>query len=343
MFTDLLSGPFIIGEVGVNHNGSLNTALELVEAAVASGCDAVKFQTWRTERVYSPELSTKPKYQLAGTPEDESEFATIRKLELSYDDFRVIKSACDRRGIVFISTPDELESASFLADLGVPFLKVASQDVTNPPLLASFAQLGLPVLLSTGGATFAEVATAVEVVSRWCSDVALLHCVSSYPVPLAQMNLSVIPSLRSAFALPVGLSDHTVDVDAALISVGLGALIFEKHLTLDREAEGPDHQASMNPDQFRDYCERVRVAWRGLGDGKKRVLPIEEDVRAAFRRYLVVNRPLKAGHVLIADDFDFRKTSGGIEPSSLGLVLGSALREDAAEGSPLAWEQIELR
>ena len=342
MFRDLHKRPFIIGEAGVNHNGSLSTALELVEAAAESGCDAVKFQTWKTERVYSLELSRKPAYQLAGTPMEESEFETIRKLELSYDDFRLIHKACEQRGVLFISTPDELDSARFLVNLGVPFIKVASQDLTNPPLLASFAGLGVPVLLSTGASTFSEVARAFEAVERHCSNVALLHCVSSYPAPIDIMNLAIIPRLRAAFGIPVGLSDHTIGVDAALVSVGLGATIFEKHITLDTEADGPDHRASMTPDQMRDFCARIRVAHQALGDGVKRVLPIEEDVRGAFSRFLVVNRDLSVGHVLQQDDLDYRKTSGGIEPRHLDLVLGSKLRVDVNEGTTLAWEQVEL-
>ena len=343
MFMSQPAKPFIIGEAGVNHNGSLSVALDLVEAAAASGCDAVKFQTWRTERVYSPALSLKPAYQLAGTPADESEFDTIRKLELSYDDFREIKTACDRRGITFISTPDEIESAEFLVGLGVPFLKIASQDVTNVPLLEQFSQLGVPLLVSTGAATLAEVAAAVEAVSRRCNDVALLHCVSSYPVAIEYMNLGAITRLSSAFGLPVGLSDHSVSADAALVAVGLGARIFEKHLTLDSSAEGPDHQASMMPDQLKDYGDRIRAAFDGLGNGVKRVMAIEEDVREAFSRYLVANSSLPAGHVVAMEDLDFRKTAGGIAPKHLDLVVGATLRRSVFEGTTLTWDLLELR
>ena len=336
------SAPFIIGEAGVNHNGSLHTAIELVEAAAASGCDAVKFQTWRTERVYSPTLSRKPEYQIESTPAGESEFETIRKLELSYDDFRVIKAECERRNIAFVSTPDEIDSAKFLVGLGVPFLKIASQDLTNPHLIGRFAQLGVPILLSTGASSFAEVAVAMDAVDRWCSDVALLHCVSSYPVDVDQMNLSVIPKLQSAFGRPVGLSDHTVSSDAALVSLGLGARIFEKHLTLDTSSEGPDHRASMTPDELREYCERIRKAWNGLGNGNKRVLPVEEDVRAAFSRYLVANSDLPSGHKICLDNIDFRKTSGGIAPRNIDLVVGSILRAAVSSGTPLSWDQIDI-
>ena len=343
MFMTQSAGPFIIGEAGVNHNGVLGTALELVEAAAYAGCDAVKFQTWRTAKVYSPTLSLKPAYQLAGTPADESEFETIQKLELSYDDFRKIKKACDSRGISFISTPDEIESAQFLVNLGVPFLKVASQDVTNPQLLAQFAQLGVPLLVSTGAASLAEVAAAVEVVRRYSINLALLHCVSSYPVPIEQMNLGAIPRLETAFGVQVGLSDHTVGTDAALVALGLGARVFEKHLTLDSTAEGPDHQASIMPDQLRDYVDRIRRALEGLGTGVKRVMPIEENARNAFSRYLVANRSLPAGHVIGIDDIDFRKTAGGIAPRFAELVLGATLKVQIAEGTILAWDLLELR
>ena len=227
--------------------------------------------------------------------------------------------------------------------LGVPFLKIASQDVTNVPLLEQFSQLGVPLLVSTGAATLAEVAAAVEAVSRRCNDVALLHCVSSYPVAIEYMNLGAITRLSSAFGLPVGLSDHSVSADAALVAVGLGARIFEKHLTLDSSAEGPDHQASMMPDQLKDYGDRIRAAFDGLGNGVKRVMAIEEDVRKAFSRYLVANRSLPAGHVVTMEDLDFRKTAGGIAPRHLDLVVGATLRRSVFEGTTLTWDLLELR
>lgn len=334
---------FIIAEVGVNHNGDADAALRLVDAAVTAGCDAVKFQTWITENVYSRTRSIKPDYQLRTTSAGESEFDTIKRTELSFDAFARIKAYCDTKGILFFSTPDEVDSADFLMRLGVPLMKTASQDVTNTPFLTHIARLGVPVIFSTGACTLSELAEGVETIRAETSELIILHCVSAYPAPMEQMNLSLIPHLRRIFGCPVGLSDHTTGTDAACAAVALGARVFEKHITLDKSMSGPDHQASLDPEEMRRYCDTLRSVRAALGDGVKRIMPCEEDTRRAFRRFIVAARELPAGTVIGAHDVCFKKVVDGLAPRYLDMVIGAELSEDVREDSVLTWDMLRHR
>jgi len=332
---------FIIAEAGVNHNGDINTAFKLVDAAVEAGCDAVKFQTWVTEKVYSRDKSIKPDYQVRTTRAEESEYDTIKKLELSFADFGHIKSYCEQQDILFFSTPDETDSADFLAELGVSLMKTASQDVTNTPFLAHIARLGMPVIFSTGACTLTELAEGVEAIKAETNELVILHCVSSYPAPMEQMNLSVLPNLRNMFGCPVGLSDHTISAEVACAAVALGARVFEKHLTLDKSMLGPDHQASLDPVEMRYYCQTLRGVRSALGDGVKRIMPSEKNTRKAFRRFIVAARDMPVGTVLGAQDFCFKKVVDGISPRYLELVIGSQLTVDVAEDTILTWNMLQ--
>ncbi|WP_172806086.1 N-acetylneuraminate synthase family protein [Bradyrhizobium erythrophlei] len=331
---------FIIAEAGVNHNGDVNTALRLVDAAVEAGCDAIKFQTWITEKVYSVSRSVKPEYQARTTDASESEFAIIKKLELSFSNFGTLKKYCEERGILFFSTPDEIESANFLASLGVSLMKTGSQDVTNLPFLRQISALGVPVIFSTGACTMTELAEGVEAISESTKEVFLLHCVSSYPAPIDQMNLSVIPTLKAAFGLPVGLSDHTTGAFVACAALPLGARIFEKHITLDKNMAGPDHQASLDPSEMREYCSTLRGVYRGIGTGIKQIMPCELDARNAFRRFVVAGNDIKAGSVLSVGDLEFKKVVDGIPPKYLDMLLGRKVRCDIKADTPIEWQMI---
>ncbi len=332
---------FIIAEAGVNHNGKVETALQLVDAAVNAGCNAVKFQTWITEKVYSRDKSIKPDYQSRTTDAAESEFDTIKNLELSYEEFGRIKRYCDQRGILFFSTPDEIDSANFLAHLGASLMKTASQDVTNTPFLKHIARLGMPVIFSTGACTMAELAEGVETILAETQDLVILHCVSSYPAPVEQMNLSLIENLRQIFGCPVGLSDHTTGMEAACAAVALGARVFEKHLTLDKTMSGPDHQASLDPEEMLRYCRTLRSVRAGLGDGVKRIMPSEENTRKAFRRFLVAARDMPVGTVLGPLDIHLKKVVDGIAPRYLDLVIGSRLAEAIAADATITWAMLK--
>jgi len=333
---------FIIAEAGVNHNGDLNQALRLVDAAKAAGCDAIKFQTWITEKVYSRERSLKPDYQKLATDPSESEFETIKRLELSFSTFTMIKAYCDERNILFFSTPDEQESADFLVRLGVPLIKTASQDVTNLPFLRAIGGMRVPVIYSTGACTISELAAGVEAIRSSTSDIIILHCVSCYPAPAGEMNLSFIPVLRAMFETTVGLSDHSVGYELSCAAVGLGARVFEKHLTLSKEANGPDHQASLEPSEMAQYVRALRNARSALGDGQKRIMPCEESARLAFRRFIVAGRDLKAGHRLTADDICFKKVVSGLPPGQLDQILGTTVAIDIAADTPISLDMLTV-
>jgi N,N'-diacetyllegionaminate synthase len=320
--------PYVIAEAGVNHNGDVKLALKLIEAAKQCGADAIKFQTWITDRVYSRKKSIKPEYQKQGTDPAESEYETVKKLELSFADFLTLKAHADRVQIDFISTPDESESAAFLIEeVKVPWLKVASQDIDNLPFLRYLAKKGLPLVVSTGTATLAEVACAVEALEMaGCRDLTLLHCTSCYPAPLASANLRAIQTLQKAFGLPIGYSDHTIGETAACLATAFGACILEKHFTLSRALPGPDQQASLEPGEMSSYIRAARSAHEALGTGMKAPCAEELPNRRAMRRFLVAARDLPAGHRITAEDLLLKKVASGLPPSFHDVIVGAATR-----------------
>ena len=275
------------------------------------------------------------------TRDEESEYETIRKLELSYADFERIKHYCDAKGILFFSTPDEVDSADFLKGIGVGLMKTASQDVTNIPFLSHVAGLGVPVIFSTGACTMAELASGVEAILSQTNELIILHCVSSYPAPLEQMNLSVIKSLKSTFGFPVGLSDHTTGVEVACAALALGARIFEKHLTLNKSMPGPDHQASLDPEEMERYCKVLRNVRAAIGNGVKRIMPCEESTRKAFRRFLVVSRDLPINHIIQKEDLHFKKVVSGIPPHFLDIVIGAEVTTAIRADTILSWNFLK--
>jgi len=338
------SGVFIIAEIGVNHCGSLERAKKLIDLAKDSGCDAVKFQTWITDKVYSIELSQVPDYQKRNVMQDASEYEIIKELELSFDDFREIKKYCSKSNIYFISTPDEPESADILERLEVDLYKIASQDVTNKPFLRYISNKKLPIILSTGASTLIEMLDGIETILQKTSHLIILHCVSSYPVKLEETNIGMIKRLQEFYPhIPVGFSDHTIGYEAALLAMGLGARIFEKHITLDKNMSGPDHKASADPDELRQYVKMIHVALRALGSGEKKILECEKNVRATFSRYPVVNRYIPKGSKFKEDDFDFMKVMTGIPIQYIDLIVGSVAAVDIEKNTVLEWRQVEVR
>ncbi len=257
----------IIAEIGVNHNGDFNTAVELVHAAVAAGVTTAKFQLWDTESVYPRER-----------------WDEMKALELSSRQMVELHDICRQAGIRFLCTPDNIDDAVFLKHIGVDRLKIGSSNVTNQPLLKNIATLGLPVILSTGACEFAEMSQAVHLLKN--VPLAIMHCLSAYPAPLAQMNLLVIRDLQKRYRRPIGFSDHTLDETAALIALGLGARTFEKHLTLDRTQPGPDHKASMDAMQMKWYVSALRDGATALGSGVKQLMPCEVENRKEYDRFV---------------------------------------------------------
>ena len=331
---------FIIAEAGVNHNGDLEMAKRLVDTAGWAGADAVKFQTFIAERVMMSD-APKAEYQKRTTELEESQLEMVKRLELSFDAFRELSAYCDEKGITFMSTPFDDESADFLDELGVPVFKVPSGEVVNHPLLRHVALKGKPIIMSTGMCNLSEVDEAVQVILQARnSQLALLHCVSNYPADPADANLRAMQTMSAAFQVPVGYSDHTPGTQVALAAVALGACVIEKHFTLDRGLPGPDHQASLEPDELVDLVRGIRVVERALGHGYKIPAESEDDTRRVARRSLVVNVDLAEGARIEASTVTALRPAGGIPPNLLPLVVGRCAARRLPAGTMLTWQDL---
>ena len=331
---------FVIAEAGVNHNGCVDTALRLVDAARDGDADAVKFQSFTADRLVTRD-APKAAYQRQETPADESQFEMLKKLELSADEQRQVANHCRDQGIVYLSTPFSEDDADLLDDLDVPAIKIGSGDLTHHPLLAHVGAILRPVILSTGCSDLEEVVAAVGVLRRaGCAELAVLHCVSNYPADPADVNLRAMATLARALDVPVGYSDHTLGHEVACAAVALGARVVEKHFTLNRGMPGPDHRMSLEPDELAKFVSAIRNVEAALGDGRKRPAAGELDTRAAARRSLVGAADLPAGTVLERAHLVARRPGTGISPAELNAVLGLGLRRDLATGELLTWAHV---
>lgn len=332
---------YVIAEAGVNHGGDPDLAFRLVDAAAAAGADAVKFQTFKAERVASPHAA-KAAYQRRTTPEDEAQLDMLRRLELPFEVFAELHAYCGRQGIQFLSTPFDDESADFLARLGIPAFKVASGEITNLPLLRRLAAYERPLIVSTGMAGLGEVEAAVATaVSAGCRDLVLLHCVSNYPADPADVNLRAMDTLRAAFDVPVGYSDHTLGSEVALAAVARGACVLEKHLTLDRNLPGPDNAASLEPDELRGLIAALRRVEAALGDGLKRPAASELEMQVVGRRSIVAARDIASGTVVTEEMLEFRRPGTGLPPAMLEQVVGRIARRDIPAGSIFSLDMVD--
>ena len=322
---------FMIAEAGVNHNGDLKLARALIDVAVEAGADAVKFQTFQADRLATPD-APKADYQLRTTGDAESQFDMLRRLELSPDAHRELQSYCHERGIIFLSTPFDDVAVDLLDELGVPAFKISSGDLTNSPLLEHVASKGKPVILSTGMSELSELIEAVSVLNTaGCENPVLLHCVSNYPADAAEVNLRAMQTMRSAFDVPVGFSDHTEGIDVALAAVALGACVIEKHFTLDRTLPGPDHRASLEPAELRELVRSIRRVETALGNGRKVPSASEVETAKVARRSLVAARDIPAGVTLERSMVVMRRPGTGMSPGMLETLLNRrAVREIAA-------------
>jgi N-acetylneuraminate synthase len=347
----------LIAEAGVNHGGSVELALELVDAAVDAGAGAVKFQSYRTELLVSPD-APQAAYQARNAPAG-SQAEMLRALELSPEAHRRIADHCADRGIAFLSTPFDPPSLELLTELGVPRLKVASGELTNGPMLLRMARTGLPMIVSTGMATLDEVADALAIIAigrdgsdtaprqkvradarlrvesdpSLVGDVTLLHCTSSYPAPAESVNLRAMDTLARTFGLPVGYSDHTDGIAVAIAAVARGAVVIEKHLTTDRTLPGPDHAASLVPPSFAAMVAAIRTVERSLGSSEKGVDPAEAEVRLVARRSLVAARDLSSDRSIVEGDLIALRPGDGMSPSEGWDALGAPPRCDHRAGS----------
>ena len=334
-------GPvFVIAEAGVNHDGELDTAMALVDAAADAGADAVKFQTFEPGELVTAD-STLASYQRAGVPSASGQREMLERLRFGADEHGALVRHCAARGITFLSTPFDARSAALLASLGVSALKVGSGELTNTPFLAELAGYGLPILLSTGMGTIEEVDAAVAVVRDGGAPLALLQCVSSYPAPDEDANLRAIDTMRERYGVAVGYSDHSTGLDLSLAAVARDACLIERHLTLDRRRPGPDHAMSLEPAQLTELIARIRVLQSWLGDGVKRPQPSEDELRVVARRSIVAARALEAGEVLDAAALAIKRPGDGLAPSRLPSLVGRRLRHAVAADRQLADDDLE--
>lgn len=328
---------YIIAEAGVNHNGHLDLALKLCDAAKEAGVNCVKFQTWQTEKIVTRKAE-KATYQSENTHDaEESQFDMLKKLELSYDDFRIVQEHCKRIGIDFLSTPDEEYSLAFLMnELNLPLIKIGSGEVTNIPYLRQMASYGKPIILSTGMATLAQVATAYDtLLAAGAPSVALLHCTTNYPCPMDEVNLRAMQTMKEAFKCKVGYSDHTMGTEIPIAAVAMGAEIIEKHFTLDRNMEGPDHKASLEPQELKYMVDCIRNIEVAFGDGIKRPNPSEVEISKVVLKSIVAKVPINKGETLTANNMTIKRAGSGIPAAHWDMIVGTKALHDYDIDEPI--------
>ncbi len=325
---------FIIAEAGVNHNGSLECAKRLVDAAAEAGVDCVKFQTFKSENLVSSRAS-KAEYQKVNTGNDDSQLSMLKKLELSFGDFIELKGYCENKGIMFLSTAFDLESADFLASLGMQVWKVPSGEITNLPLLERIAKTGKDIIMSTGMADETEISEAVKVLSRGGGRLTLLHCTTEYPAPLKDVNLKAMLTLGEKYNVPFGYSDHTKGITVSVAAAALGATVLEKHFTLDKTMDGPDHKASLEPDELKELVRAVREVEAALGDGIKRPAESEVKNKSIARKCIVAKRDINKGEEFTEENITTKRAGEGISPMKWYSVLGTKAVRDFEADEPI--------
>lgn len=315
-------GVFVIAEAGVNHNGSLENAKKLVLAAKEAGADAVKFQTFKTENLVTVNAE-KAKYQKE-TTDDGSQFEMLKKLELSYVEFIEVKDFCAEQGIKFISTAFDLDSVDFLHSLGMDLWKIPSGEITNYPYLEKIAKYNHPMILSTGMASFEEIREAKDLIRKYNdNELVILHCTTAYPTELEDVNLKVMEEIKKEFNVNVGYSDHTIGIDVPIASTAMGATVIEKHFTLDKEMEGPDHRASLNPEELKAMVTSIKNVQIALGDGIKEMSEVELQNKKVARKSLVAKTDIKEGEVFTEENLTIKRPGTGISPMKWPEVLGT--------------------
>ena len=330
----------IIAEAGVNHNGDLGLAHQLIDVAIQAGVDAIKFQTFRAERLVTAD-APKATYQLETTSAGESQFEMLRRLELDADAHGALIAHCLDKHVVFLSTPFDEASADLLETLGVPAFKTPSGEITNLPYLGHIARKNKPMIVSTGMAFLGEVETAVRTIEAAGNQAfALLHCVSNYPANPADINLRAMQTMARAFNVPVGYSDHTPGIEVALAAVALGACIIEKHFTLDRNLPGPDHQASAEPVELAALVRGIRIVEAAMGDGRKRPAASEANTAAVARKSLVAAGDIPAGAALTETMIAFKRPGTGLPPAMREFLIGRVTRTAISAGTLLTLELL---
>lgn len=316
---------FIIAEAGVNHNGDLELAKQLVDVAAEAGADAVKFQTFKAEKLVSQD-APKAAYQQQTTAAEESQFLMIKKLELDLGAHKLLGSHCQKRNIMFLSSPFDLDSIDLLNELGIEIFKIPSGEITNLPSLRKIGGLGKQVILSTGMSTMDEIEAAIQILyaaGLKKEKLTILHCNTEYPTPMADVNLRAMQTLADHFDIKVGYSDHTLGIEIPIAAVALGARVIEKHITLDNNLPGPDHRASLEPQELAAMVRAIRNLEQAMGDGIKKPTPSEEKNRPLARKSIVACRQIKQGELFSSDNLTTKRPATGINPMEWNQLIGT--------------------
>ncbi len=329
---------FIIAEAGVNHNGNLNMAFQLVDAAVKAGADAVKFQTFTAAALVSP-VTQKVAYQMDTTPHEETHYDMLKQLELSKNEHRLLFKYCVEKGIEFISTPYDIESAEFLNELGVQTYKTASADIVDLTLHNFLSKTGRDVIIATGMASLGEIEEVVNLYPDK-NKITLLHCVSNYPCSIESLNLKAMQTLKRAFNVNVGYSDHSIGSLAATLSVALGATVVEKHFTLDKTLAGPDHRASSDCLEFSELVDSIRTTEVALGVPTKICQAEEAEMAAVSRKSIVLSKNVKKGEKITVEDIALKRPGTGLYAREIENILNKKLRYDLSKDHILSWADI---
>ena len=335
--------PYIIADIGANHNGDMNLAKKMIDSAKQCGCDAVKFQSWTPDSLVAKEeydrnqqYNDSPKKHFGSLKE------MVEKYYLRPEQHHELKRYCDKIGIEFCSTPFSEDEADLLEELDVPFYKIASMDINNPRLLKHVAEKGKPIILSTGMSTLAEIENAIKTIeSEGNHQIILLHCIAIYPPAYEDINLNNIPMLRQTFGYPVGFSDHSIGVSIPLASVSLGSCVIEKHFTLDKDMPGWDHEVSANPEEMKVIVEESRNIANALGIYRRVVNQAEEKKKLKFRRSVVAGKDLGKGHSLTIEDLAFKRPGSGIRPDEANYLIGRTLKQDIVRDELLRWDVLD--
>ena len=335
--------PYIIAEIGANHNGDIELAIKMIDVAKSCGCDAVKFQSWTPDSVIAKEeydrnqqYNDSPKKHFGSLKE------MVEKYYLRPEQHHELKRYCDKIGIEFCSTPFSEDEADLLEELGVHFYKIASMDINNPRLLKHVAGKGKPIILSTGMATLAEIENAIKTIeSEGNHQIILLHCIAIYPPAYEDINLNNIAMLRQTFGYPVGFSDHTIGISIPLASVALGSCIIEKHFTLDKNLPGWDHAVSANPEEMKMIVEESRNIVKAMGTCRRVIRQAEEEKKLKFRRSVVAGKDLEKGHILTVEDLAFKRPGTGVRPDEANYLLGRTLKQDIIRDELLRWNILD--
>lgn len=321
----------IIAEAGINHNGYMDMAYRLIDAAVEAGADYVKFQTWKSESIIS-KYAGKAEYQKETTDPGESMLDMERKLELPFESFYALKEYSHQKGIGFLSAPFDIESAEYLHSIGLERIKIPSGEITNLPLLEAIGKYAWKIILSTGMSELWEIEDAINILQKDGErDISVLHCNTQYPTPLQDVNLRVMQTLKNYLGIPVGLSDHSLGIEVPIAAVALGAAVIEKHLTLSRTLEGPDHKASVEPQEFREMVKYIRNIETALGSGYKHVTGSERENAVVARKSIVASRKILKGDIFTTENITAKRPGTGISPMEWYDVLGQTAQHNFEE------------